>query len=51
MLCSFINRLTSNMDTNYNDLQQFNTENEMLSLQRANDNNEVLTLKQYYGIQ
>ncbi|WP_179412679.1 conjugal transfer protein TraI [Mucilaginibacter sp. E4BP6] len=46
-----VNKAADHMDTNYNDLQQFNTENEMLSLQRANDNNEVLTLKQYYGIQ
>ena len=46
-----VNKAADHMDTNYNDLQQFNSENEMLSLQRANDNNEVLTLKQYYGIQ
>jgi len=45
-----INKSADHMDTNYNDLQQFNTQNEMLSLQRAQDENEVTTLKQYYGI-
>jgi len=45
-----INKTADHMDTNYNDLQKFNSENQMLSLQRANDENEVLTLKQYYGI-
>ncbi len=46
-----VNKAADHMDTNYNDLQRFNSENEMLSLQRANDENEVQTLKQYYGIQ
>jgi hypothetical protein len=46
-----VNKTTDHMDTNYNDLQQFNTQNQMLSLQRAGDENEVLTLKKYYGIQ
>ena len=46
-----INKTADHMDSNYNDLQKFNSENEMLSLQRANDENKVLTLKQYYGIQ
>jgi hypothetical protein len=45
-----INKAADHMDGNYNDLQQFNTQNEMLSLQRAQDENEVITLKQYYGI-
>ncbi|MDB4925515.1 conjugal transfer protein TraI [Mucilaginibacter sp.] len=45
-----INKTADHMDTNYNDLQKFNSENQMLSLQRASDENEVLTLKQYYGI-
>lgn len=45
-----VNKAADHMDTNYNDLQQFNTQNEMLSLQRAQDENEVLTLKKYYGI-
>jgi len=46
-----VNKAADHMDTNYNDLQQFNSQNQILSLQRANDENEVLTLKQYYGIQ
>ena len=45
-----INKAGDQLDGNYSDLQQFNTQNEMLSLQRAKDANEVLTLKQYYGI-
>lgn len=45
-----INKAADHMDTNYNDLQQFNNQNAILSMQRANDENEVLTLKQYYGI-
>jgi hypothetical protein len=46
-----INKSADHMDTNYNDMQQFNNQNEILSLQRAGDENEVLTLKKYYGIQ
>ena len=46
-----INKAADHMDSNYSDMEQFNTQNEMLSLQRAQDENEVLTLKQYYGIQ
>ncbi|MBS1501073.1 MAG: conjugal transfer protein TraI [Bacteroidetes bacterium] len=46
-----INKAADHMDSNYNDLEQFNTQNEILSLERAQDENEVLTLKQYYGIQ
>jgi mannitol-specific phosphotransferase system IIBC component len=45
-----INKTADHMDTNYNDLQKFNSENQMLSLQRANSENEVQTLKNYYGI-
>jgi hypothetical protein len=45
-----VNKAADHMDTNYNDLQQFNNQNAILSLQRANDENEVLTLKKYYGI-
>jgi mannitol-specific phosphotransferase system IIBC component len=46
-----INKAADHMDTNYNDLQQFNTQNQMLSLQKAQSENEVLTLKKYYGIE
>jgi hypothetical protein len=45
-----VNKAADHMDTNYNDLQQFNNQNKLLSLQRAQDENEVLTLKKYYGI-
>jgi hypothetical protein len=45
-----INKTADHMDNNYNDMQEFTTQNEMLSLDRAEDENEVLTLKQYYGI-
>jgi mannitol-specific phosphotransferase system IIBC component len=45
-----INKTADHMDTNYNDLQKFNSENQMLSLERANSENEVQTLKNYYGI-
>lgn len=45
-----VNKAADHMDGNYNDLQRFTTENQLLSLQRAQDENEVLTLKQYYGI-
>jgi len=46
-----VNKAADHMDGNYNDLQRFTTENQLLSLQRAQDENEVLTLKQYYGIE
>lgn len=45
-----INRTADHMDANYNDLQQFNNQNAILSLHRAKDENEVATLKKYYGI-
>lgn len=45
-----VNKAADHMDSNYNDLQEFTTQNEMLSIQRAEDENEALTLKQYYGI-
>jgi len=48
---AIINKTADHMDENYNDLQRFNAENELLSISRASDENEVLTLKQYYGIQ
>jgi hypothetical protein len=45
-----INKAGDQLDGNYSDLKQFNSQNEMLSLQRAKDQNEIATLKQYYGI-
>ena len=46
-----VNKAADHMDGSYNDLQQFSSQNQILSLQRAKDENEVLTLKKYYGIQ
>jgi hypothetical protein len=46
-----VNQTADHMDSNYNDLQRFNSENQLLSLQRAKDVNEVETLKRYYGIE
>lgn len=46
-----VNQAADRMDSNYNDLEQFNTQNQLLSLQRAQAENEVLTLKKYYGIE
>lgn len=45
-----INKAGDHLDENYNDLKQFNTQNQMLSLRRASDLNELQTLKNYYGI-
>jgi hypothetical protein len=45
-----INKSADHMDSNYNDMQQFNNQNKILSFQRASDENEVITLKKYYGI-
>lgn len=45
-----INKAGDQLDGNYSDLKQFNSQNEMLSLERAKDANEVATLKNYYGI-
>jgi hypothetical protein len=45
-----INKAGDQLDGNYRDLKQFNSQNEMLSLERGKDANEVATLKNYYGI-
>jgi len=45
-----INHTADHMDSNYSDLQKFNSENELLSISRASNENEVLTLKKYYGL-
>ena len=45
-----INKAGDHLDENYNDLKQFNSQNQMLSLRRASDLNELQTLKNYYGI-
>jgi hypothetical protein len=45
-----INEAAANMDTNYSDLKQFNTQNSLLSIQRAQSLDEVVKLKEIYGI-
>ena len=45
-----INKAGDQLDENFNDLRQFNTQNQLLSLRRAADLNELQTLKNYYGI-
>ena len=45
-----INAAADKMDTNYNDLKQFNTQNSRLSIQRAKSLDEVVKLKEIYGI-
>lgn len=45
-----INAAADKVDENYNALQQFNTENAMLSLQRAKDANDAAVIKAMYGI-
>lgn len=45
-----INKAGDHLDENYNDLKQFNAQNQVLSLRRAADMNELQTLKNYYGI-
>jgi len=46
-----VNKAADHMDSNFSDLEQFNSQNELLSLQRAQDENEVITLKKYYGME
>ncbi|MBK0379283.1 conjugal transfer protein TraI [Mucilaginibacter segetis] len=45
-----INQAGDHLDENYNDLKQFNAQNQLLSLRRATDLNELQTLKKYYGL-
>lgn len=45
-----INAAADQMDINYNDLKQFNTQNGKLSIQRAKSLEEVVKLKEIYGI-
>jgi len=46
-----INEAADQMDINYNDLKQFNTQNSLLSIQRAGSLDEVVKLKEIYGIE
>lgn len=45
-----INQAGDHLDEHYNDLRQFNAQNQLLSLRRATDLNELQTLKNYYGL-
>ncbi|WP_345949196.1 conjugal transfer protein TraI [Mucilaginibacter sp. PAMB04274] len=45
-----INKAADRIDTNCNDLRQYNNQNYILSLQRAQSEHEILTLKKYYGL-
>lgn len=46
-----INDVGKSVDKNYNDLQQFNTQNSLLSLSRAKDANDAAMIKWMYGRQ
>ncbi len=46
-----INSVADRIDQNFTDLQQFNTQNQLLSLQRAKDLREIELVKALYGIQ
>lgn len=45
-----ISQVGEEIETNYNDLNRFNTQNIRLSLNRAKDEHEIETLKKVYGI-
>ena len=46
-----IHTVAANIDTNLNDLRQFNTQNKIIGLQRANEKNDVDQLRKLYGLQ
>jgi hypothetical protein len=46
----FINKVYDRTQENLNDLRQFNSQNEMLSIHRAASQAEIDRLKRYYGI-
>jgi hypothetical protein len=46
-----IDKAADKIDQNYSDLQQFNTQNQMLSLQRSKSMQEIDEVKALYGIQ
>jgi len=45
-----INKASSAIQKNYNDLQRFNHQNVLLSLQRGKDSNDLKVIKKLYGI-
>lgn len=46
-----INTVADNIQTQYFDLKEFNTQNKMLSLQRASEFGEIEYVKRLYGLQ
>jgi hypothetical protein len=48
---NIINNASKNMQKNYNDLKQFNSQNIQLSLQRGAENNDVESVKKLYGLE
>ena len=46
-----INRVATSMQKNYDDLQEFNSQNIRVSIQRSKDENDINVVKQLYGIQ
>jgi hypothetical protein len=45
-----INTVADNMQTQYFDMKEFNTQNKMLSLQRASELGEIEYVKRLYGL-
>ncbi|WP_181955289.1 conjugal transfer protein TraI [Filimonas effusa] len=45
-----INNAANEVETNYNDLRQFNTDNALLSLRRARDLQDAYSIKNLYGL-
>ncbi|MDQ2752742.1 MAG: conjugal transfer protein TraI, partial [Bacteroidota bacterium] len=46
-----INKAATSMQKNYDDLQQFNSQNISVSIQRSKDENDINVVKQLYGLQ
>jgi hypothetical protein len=46
-----INAVADQMETNYSDLREFNTQNKLMSLQRASEKGDLELVKRLYGIQ
>jgi predicted transcriptional regulator YheO len=46
-----INKAAASMQKNYDDLQQFNSQNIQGSIQRSKDENDINVVKQLYGLQ
>jgi predicted transcriptional regulator YheO len=46
-----INNAANSMQKNYDDLQEFNSQNIRVSIQRSKDENDINVVKQLYGIQ